>query len=162
MRIIPVMLIAILILVVAYSGCADQQKLTQLETELLSALIVNFQNVAQGSVDPDQSGNVLYLLKHIAHIKATVTTSLAYAMVIDNEGRIVAHNLLGKLYSVDQKMDDEITKKVLAYEDPQKPYLQYYLSENGKSMIDISLPVMPEEEGSSPEGFVRIGIFRSK
>ena len=162
MRIYPVIFIAILSLGIILNGCSDKKKLTNLETEILSALIVNFQNVAQGSVNPDQSGNVLYLLKHIAHIKATVTTSLAYAMLIDTEGGIVAHNMLGNTYSGGQILDDEITRKVLAYNDAQKPYFQFYISKDGKDVIDISLPVMKEEDESVVEGFVRIGVFKEK
>ncbi len=162
MRIYPFLLLVVLIFGVCFTGCSDQQHLTRLETELLSALIVNFQNVAQGSVDADQPGNVLFLLKHIAHIKATVTSSLAYAMVIDPEGRIIAHNMLGKLDAEDQKLDDDITRKVLTYNDPQNPYFQFTISENGEHLIDISLPVMSEEDETVREGFVRIGVFRRK
>lgn len=162
MRIIPVILIVILSLGIAFNTCSDQQKLTNLESELLSALIVNFQNIAEGSINSDQSGNVLFLLKHIAHIEASVTSALAYAMVIDPEGKIIAHNMLGNLYSEGQKLDDQITRKVLANNDSQKPYFQFFVSENGENLIDISLPVMKEEDGSVPEGFVRIGIFRAE
>jgi hypothetical protein len=162
MRIIPVILIAILSLGITFNACSDQQKLTNLESELLSALIVNFQNIAEGSVNTDQAGNVLFLLKHIAHIEASVTSALAYAMVIDPEGRIIAHNTLGNTYSEGQKLDDEITRKVLTYNDSQKPYFQFFVSENGENLIDISLLVMTEEDESEPEGFVRIGIFRAE
>ena len=162
MRIIPVILIVILSLGTAFNTCSDQQKLTNLESELLSALIVNFQNIAEGSVNADQPGNVLFLLKHIAHIEASVTSALAYAMVLDPQGRIIAHNMLGNPYSGGQKLDDEITRQVLASNDSQKPYFQFFVSENGKNLIDISLPVMTEEDGSAPEGFVRIGILRSE
>ena len=161
MRIVSVIIIALFILGTTYSGCSDQQKLTKLETEFLSALIINFQNVAPGSVNPEQPENTLYLLKHIAHIKGTLTASLAYAMAINAEGRIVAHNMLGNQYSVGQKLDDATTKNVLAYHDPNKPYFQFFISENNVTLIDISLPVMPEDDGSVPEGYVRIGIFKS-
>jgi hypothetical protein len=160
MRIRTYIGITLFVLGAINSGCSDQPKLTTLETELLSALIVNFQTIAQGSVNPDQPENTLYLLKHIAHIKSTITASLAYASVINAEGRIVAHNMLGDQYSVGQKLEDETTKNVIAYHDPLKPYFQFIASENNATLIDISLPVLPEEEGSVPEGYVRIGIYK--
>ncbi len=89
-----------------------------------------------------------------------MTTSLAYAMLIDTEGRIVAHNMLGNTYFGGQILDDEITRKVLAYNDAQKPYFQFYISKDGKDVIDISLPVMKVEDESVAEGFVRIGVFK--
>jgi len=159
MRIITILVLILIIVPNSYYGCSDQQGLTKLESELLSALIINFQNVAQGTSNPEQPENTLYLLKHIAHIKGTVTASLAYAMVLDTHGRIVAHNNLGDRFAVGQKLDDEPTRNVLAYRDSQTPYFQFITSENNASIIDISLPVMSANDESTPEGYVRIGIF---
>jgi hypothetical protein len=153
--------IVILTLGIVFNSCSEKEKLTNLEAELLSALIVNFQNIAEGSVDTNEPGNVLFLLKHIAHIEASVTNSLAYAMVIDPQGQIVAHNMLGNSFSEGQKLNDEITKKVLANVDSQKPSFHFIESKDGENLIDISLPVLNEIDKTKIEAFVRIGIIRS-
>ena len=78
-----------------------------------------------------------------------------YAMVLTPEGKIIVHTdplLINKI------LDDESSKKALAYRARQTPLPQKLTQADGKEVIDLSLPIMIGINPAEFRGVVRIGF----
>jgi hypothetical protein len=82
-------------------------------------------------------------------------SSFAYSMVIDPEGKVIAHSHPSKAI---YKLDDEVTKKVLAYRNPSEIFIQKVKLDN-RNALDFSLPVFSSSERSEYLGAVRLAMY---
>jgi hypothetical protein len=109
---------------------------------------------------PDDT-RVLYLLQHIAHIKASIPSSFVYAMVLDDEGKIIAHSQMSDAeYEQGTIMNDDATRLALTHRDVNTPLIRVLDWSDGRNIRDISLPIMGDSDSTLFRGIVRMAILK--
>jgi hypothetical protein len=141
--------------------CTKKKEFTSLEHELLTALIGNFQYMAEANMNNSEMTMDLYLYEHIAHLKASIPESFISAMVLDPGGKIIALSEFGR-YQLGEKIKNEATQKALVYRERNKPLIQHVTLDDGRAALDISLPVTSESDSTVFRGVARIVILRIK
>jgi len=157
-----IIIIIILFLIILLNlNCSKKDELTRLEYELITALISNFQHVAKEYIQIPDDTRVLFMLQHIAHIKASIPSSFVYAMVLDHEGKIIAHSELGNdEFLQGAKLNDDATKIAMVYRDTSVPLILEVEWKNGRKVRDISLPIMQDSDSTIFRGIVRMAILK--
>ena len=109
--------------------------------------------VARESILVDDETN---MLNYVNLLKKSLT--VAYAMVIDPSGEVRVHTDPTKILS---HLSDPATQKALQNRDRGETLIQDVTAEDGRRIVDISVPVMI---GNPPayKGLARIGFDRSQ
>jgi hypothetical protein len=156
-----IIIFLLFLITISILNCTRKDELTRLEYELITALISNFQHVAKEYIQIPDDTRVLFMLQHIAHIKASIPSSFVYAMVLDHEGKIIAHSELGKDgFLQGTKINDDATKIALLYRDINTPLIMELDWKNGRKVIDISLPIVEDSDSETFRGIVRMAILK--
>jgi hypothetical protein len=158
----PQLKVIFIILLLIFSGinCSENNELTNLEYELIEALIANFQMVAETYAESPDIYDAQFLPRHIAHLRASVPESFVYAMVIDTNGTIIAYRKSNN----DQILssDDAISKQAMAYRDHLRPLVQYLTLNDGRRAMDVSLPLLGVSNPPEFYGVVRLALLKNK
>ncbi len=147
-------LISVLVCIIYFSAIncvANEKQLTKLENELLNYAIFSLRS---STIDNIRSKNDLYIFRDLKSIENTMS-SLAYAMVLNPDGTILAHNIPAETEKIP---DDEVTEKVLENRDISEVLIQKLKVDN-RDVFDISLPLFSSSEPAEYLGSVRIAIF---
>lgn len=132
------------------NSLAGEESLTKLENELLTYVVKSMQSSA---IQYHTYNDELKLFNHLSSIKIAIT-SLAYAMVLTPEGKIIAH---GDPLKINEKHNDQFAKKVLENRNDSKVFMQKLILDE-RDILEFSLPVYSSEPREYL-GAVRLAIY---
>lgn len=148
-------LISVLVCIIYFStiNCtANEKQLTKLESELLNCIMASLNYSVKENI---KNGDQLGMFLQLEILNGTIS-SLAYAMVLNPDGEILAHNIPEK---ASEKLDDAATKKVLEYRDISEVLIQKLKLNNNRDVLDISMPLISSDDSKEYIGAVRIAIY---
>jgi hypothetical protein len=149
-------LISISVSIIYFSAInciANEKQLTKFENELLNYAICSLQSL---TIENISNNNDLKMFMDLNLLSSTIS-SLAYAMVLDSDGKILVHNNSEKLL---KKLDDEATKKVLENRNFSEVLIQKLKLKlnNDRDVLDLSLPLFSSPDAKEYFGAVRFAI----
>ena len=147
-------LISILVCIIYFTtiNCvANENQLTKLENELLNYVMGTLQSSA---IENIETKNDLEMFAVVISLKNTISSS-AYAMVLNPNGTILAHNIPAETEKIP---DDKVTKKVLENRDITDMLVQKVKLDN-RDVLDFSLPVFSSSKPREYLGAVRFAIY---
>ena len=142
-------------LIICNINCSKERELTTLEYKLLVGHLERLQFDYRSYVEQGGRGSDVPFFMHTASIANTIPD--AQAMILYPDGKVFVHSNV--LYYMNKKLDDEHTKKALNYRNTREPLLQKWTSGDGRTVMDISLPVMDDSNPPEFKGIVRIALY---
>jgi len=125
-------------------------RLSKLEREFMESKIKSMQSIASSCIE---NNNALELFESAMTPKEM--PSIAYAMVILPDGKVIAHRVALEAGKI---LKDEVTKKVLEYRNSSEILIQE-LKFNNRDVLEYSLPVFSSTSPGKYIGAVRLAIY---